>query len=153
MSEEEVLSRCNHRLLVTVTKCDINDISQFYSHYHSIDFLIDVVAASCFIPLYSAPRLSTSISSLPGRYIDGGVWAFMPPAGDIKISPFPYEFINKFSPSQAPDISLPIDRHPLSRLFHRGLKPSRSFLKQLYLDGQESGRRWIDRNGDRWTAK
>ena len=56
---------------------------------------MQAVAASCFIPLWSAPRqLATAVdlthpdqASGAAWFADGGLLAFMPPVGDIRISP------------------------------------------------------------------
>lgn len=48
--------------------------------------LVDTIAASCYIPLYSSRRLFTMIDGRPGYYVDGGFFGgFMPPIGDVKI--------------------------------------------------------------------
>ena len=51
--------------------------------------LVDTVAASCYIPMYSSRHLFTNIHGLNGYYVDGGFFGgFMPPIGDVKVSPF-----------------------------------------------------------------
>ena len=112
--EESLLARLNIKknLNIIVTRVwpnpsrDPLTVNQFLS---LVD-LVDVVAASCFIPLWSHPALSTSIIARPemeekeeekegGRWdvIDGGVVAFMPPLGNVRLSPFPQVSLRSIS--------------------------------------------------------
>lgn len=93
----DVVSRCNGRLYVTVTQVWPRPSlqPQIVSQFSSPEHLVQTVAASCFIPLWSAPRqLATKVTltragSGPTWFADGGLLAFMPPVGDIRISPLP----------------------------------------------------------------
>jgi len=112
--EESLLARLNIKknLNIIVTRVwpnpsrDPLTVNQFLS----VVDLVDVVAASCFIPLWSHPALSTSIIARPemeekeeekegGRWdvIDGGVVAFMPPLGNVRLSPFPQVSLRSIS--------------------------------------------------------
>ena len=53
LTDNEILSRCNGRLHVTVTLVG-RDFNKIVSSYDSLDHLVDCVAASCFIPIYSS---------------------------------------------------------------------------------------------------
>ena len=88
--------QCENRLFVVTTKIWPNPTlaPHIISKFDSIDALVDAVAASCFIPLYSSRKLSTMVRDHPGLYVDGGVYAFMPPIGDITMSPFPKKWIH-----------------------------------------------------------
>ena len=147
LSEKDILSRCNGRLHVTVTRVG-TDFDMIMSSYTSIEHLIDCVAASCFIPAYSSKRLSTSIEGMNGRFMDGGVWAFTPPLFNIKVSPFPATYVQKFLPDQTPDIALPADRYPITKLMHWALFPPKDSnkLKILHDEGYELASLWIDKN-------
>jgi hypothetical protein len=130
----DILGRCNGRLHVVVTKLWPNPKSAptIISRFESKEFLTDVVAASCFIPLYSAPKtLFTRISSFPEEYfMDGGVFGFMPPIGDIRVSPFPYHPLRKARP---PHISLRSPNFSIPRLISYVLRPPPpDVLEELY---------------------
>lgn len=98
----DALQRCNGRLHIVTTKLwpaptlTPTVISTFCDE----EMLIDAVAASCFIPLYSARRLYTHIHGFgKSQFIDGGVLAFMPPIGDVKISPFKQGLLRRQVPA------------------------------------------------------
>jgi hypothetical protein len=109
----------NHRLIICVTKVwpQFNH-PVLISNFDSRENLIDVIAASCFIPVYSNPKMlaapiqpfnqrfistenlipflrnlniktnSFSQDEMNGLFIDGGVTAWIPPIGDIRVAPF-----------------------------------------------------------------
>ena len=87
--------QCEDRLFVVTTKVWPNPTLKphIISKFISVDALVDAVAASCFIPLYSSSRMMTMVQDHPGSYIDGGVFAFMPPVGEITMTPFPNKWI------------------------------------------------------------
>lgn len=124
------------------------------SQFKSADHLVDVVAASCFIPLYSATKLAVQVGDHPDRYIDGGVFAFMPPIGEVTISPFPQRFIYDLLPDAvrpAPStyrpacIYLDRSRYSLRRLLGWVLvPPPAQEMWGLFRGGQEAAHRWMD---------
>jgi predicted acylesterase/phospholipase RssA len=182
----EIMAKCNHRLHITVTKLWPNPtfLPHVVSQFNSADHLLDVIAASCFIPLYSSPlRVMTNImshyekseakdsaimadelnseadnnattpsniprsstegtSSATGEYyVDGGVLAFFPPIGEVKISPFPSKYIRSFAQA---DITLPAEEYSLRQLMKWVLHPgSEEDLRGLYAKGQQVAKEWI----------
>jgi len=108
-AQENILERCNGRLHVVTTKLSLLSTMKPYiiSEYDSLDTLIDSVAASCFIPGYSSMRVGTAIHGHSGQFVDGGVFAFMPPIGDVRVSPFPKQYASILGGQI--DICLPID--------------------------------------------
>lgn len=101
----DALQRSNGRLYVCVSRIWPKPRNQpvIISQYESIDNILSVIAASCFIPLYShSRRIATKISVPSGSnnsnssnssatgsgadavakfYVDGGLHAWMPPIG------------------------------------------------------------------------
>ena len=148
------LELCQGRLHVTMTKVwpsPEND-AVIVSKFSSIDHLIDVVAASCYIPFYSSPKLATQIGKHPELYIDGGVFAFMPPIGDVTISPFPQRFIYEILPIK-PDpktyrpacIFLSKTDYPLHKLLSWVLiPPEEEDMWALYHKGEDAAGKWMD---------
>lgn len=146
----DALERCNQRLFVTVTRLWPNPqlSPHIVSEFSSTEHLLSVVAASCFIPLYSAPkRIYTHIhhprtASSAEYFIDGGVLAFMPPLGDVRMTPLPKHYIRA---RPIPDITLPDHaRYPLPQLLLWVLKPApEKDLRQLYTYGREAARTWM----------
>ena len=144
------LRNCNGRLFVCVTRLwpetSIKPI--LISEYKSIDFLIDIVGASCFIPGWSAPKLYTTIADKDHTkekmtaFVDGGFLAFMPPVGDVRISPFPKQFI--LHSRSKPTICLPIGAYSFPRLLSWVLRPApEAVLNELYIHGREAARDWV----------
>lgn len=152
------LAQCNGRLIIVVTrlwpKTSIKPI--LVSKYDNLPFLVDIVGASCFIPLWSAPKLYTSVvtnshsssddaTNDPTEHlVDGGFLAFMPPIGDHRISPFPRELI--LSPRSKPEICLPRDAYSFPRLLSWVLRPApEAVLRDLYQHGRQAGKKWIEK--------
>ena len=77
----DVLDRVNGRLQIVVTKLWPNPTWNplITSHFASEAELVDHIAASCFIPLYSARRFTTKICTYGDEhyFADGGILAFM----------------------------------------------------------------------------
>jgi hypothetical protein len=153
----DALERCQGRLHVTLTKVWPSPGSDavIISNFTSLEHLVDVVAASCFIPLYSAQQLAVQIGNHPDHYIDGGVFAFMPPIGDVTISPFPQRFIYDLLPirpdprnaSRAACIYLDKRDFPLRKLLPWVLlPPPEEGMWELFHRGEEAANRWMDRN-------
>jgi hypothetical protein len=148
---DDILERCNNRLVVCTTrvwpKPRLSPV--LVSRYQSKDQLIDAVAASCFIPLYSSwndKRIYTRISGdefSSQIHIDGGIFAFMPPVGDIGISPFPAKFVIK-PMGRKPEISLGDNDYPLHQLLIWALRPpNESIIRDLFKRGQEQAEKWV----------
>ena len=80
--------------------------------------------------------------------IDGGISAFMPPIGDIRVSPFPPTFV--LNQSRKPHIYLDIknnsvDISNLPHLLWLSWKPSKeAVLRGLYQDGQQAAYRYLE---------
>lgn len=151
--EEKILKLCNDRLFVTTTKVWPNPKSSVIitSQYKSIDHIIDTVSASCFIPFYSSSNMrSIKIITEPieNNYIDGGVFAFMPPIGNIKISAIPKRFISLIPGSV--DIYLKDKDFRYRDLVKWILFPGpEETLKELFEKGFENTERWILSNKEK----
>jgi hypothetical protein len=98
MLPADITERANGKLHVCVTKLWPSPSGSIISKFDNVDDIIDIVAASCFIPFYSSPgALFTKITSKsPSEfYIDGGVFGFMPSIGDVRCSPFPTRMLRR----------------------------------------------------------
>ena len=115
--------RCEDRLFVTTTRLWPNPSIQptIISKFRSVDALVDAVAASCFIPMYSATRFTTSVTDHSGYYLDGGVFAFMPPIGEITMTPFPNKLVKPFC--RRPHVSLDSSPYSVAQLLRWALFP------------------------------
>lgn len=141
---EDASIRCNNRLHVTITdpKLRVKIISTFKNKNQ----LIEVISASCFIPLYSdlsQLRLRATITEYPGKYFDGGLRAFMPPIGDIRVTPFPLGSLRGIY-RLYPHIHLPYSQYNIPQLVKWSLIPAEpEILQKLYDDGILAGERYI----------
>jgi hypothetical protein len=201
---ETLLQRCNDRLHVTVTKLWPKPtlVPIIVSNFGSEDHLLEVIAASCFIPLYSSPmKMMTNIAKVAAAkvastttniakayehtmqnkainpsasvdqdssnsvsiednamvaqvqvesnneyYIDGGVFAFIPPVGEVKISPFPSKYIRSFVEA---DITLSPDDFSMRQLLTWVLYPgTEENLRELYVKGHNAACTWIKKHED-----
>lgn len=139
------LQHVNGRLVVCVTRLwpQTSVRPVLVKEFRDLPYLINVVGASCFIPLWSAPRLFTSVNAQ--QFIDGGFLAFMPPVGDTRVSPFPRQFMLR--KTSKPDICLPYDAYLLPRLLAWAMRPApRLVLRDLYEHGRLATRKWIAAN-------
>jgi hypothetical protein len=146
---EERLSLCQGRLHVATTrvwpapKAQVTMFSQFDTTQH----LIDCVAASCFIPFYGAKsQFQVKIGATEDSYLDGGVFAFMPPVGDITISPFSNNHFH-FKPFNFRNIDISLDKkdYSLPRLLYWALHPApEKDLREMYLQGEIKANQWMD---------
>lgn len=155
--DEKAITACQNRLFITMTKVWPNPdgVVTIVSKFDTKQHLLDVVAASCFIPLYSAPQLAVSVGNEASLYVDGGVLAFMPPVGDITISPFPRRFVYELFPIIKPNpktfrpACIYLDRkdYPLHQLLSWVLiPPPEKEMWRLYHKGIEAANRWMDQN-------
>lgn len=140
------------RLHVTTTKVWPEPKAEvtMFSKYESKQHLIDCIAASCFIPLYGARKLTVDMSHTPGvSFIDGGVFAFMPPVGDVTISPFSDAHFHIKPPNfRHIDIHLDKENYPLGKLLYRALKPAPAVeLRELYQQGVIAADKWATMHG------
>lgn len=150
----DALTRCQGRLHVTLTRVWPNPDSSatIISRFDSAEHLLDVVAASCFIPLYSAPKLAVNVGAKTDLYVDGGVLAFMPPIGDITISPFSQRFIYEILPLKPNPktyrptcIYLNKTEYPVPKLLSWVLTPPpEKSMWELYHKGSEAANKWLD---------
>lgn len=142
---DDILTRCNGRLYVCVTKVwpDPKRSPQVLHRFDSIDHLIDVIAASCFIPVYSdSNKLFTTIAASANLYIDGGALSPMPPIGDIRVSPItPLRMLNR----PPPHITLDANKYPLSKILPWVMQPqSHATLLDLYQQGYTRAGQWVE---------
>ena len=140
---DNIVERSNGRLHVCVTKLWPNPTGSphIISNFKSKEMLVETVAASCFIPLYSSPRsFFTTITDNPLEYfIDGGVFGFMPPIGDVRVSPF-----NILVFRRPPHIKIKGDVFSAPRLLSWVLTPAPpDILQELYNEGYKSAEEWI----------
>lgn len=144
----DIVTRCNERLHVVTTRIwpypslKPNIVSKFSSKEH----LIDVIGASCYIPLWSKSLgLYTKITDTPSnhKYIDGGITGLFPPVGQVLITPFPNELL-KFLPVDIPSICIRDNIYPSNKLLYWTLSPAQpSILRDLYKQGQISTEIWM----------
>lgn len=138
---ENSLEKCNGRLHVCVTKLwpkprrEVTIINQF----DSVDKLLDVIAASCFIPLYSAPRVYAKVDH--ELFVDGGVFAFIPPVGEVRVSPIP---LPSFIRSRRSHVHIISRKFSLPQLISHVLIPAPpETLRELFHEGQRSADHWV----------
>lgn len=142
-----VLELCNGRLHITTTKLWPNPKAEatIISHFNSNEELVDVLAASCYIPMYSDSRLSTTIHGYNGFYADGGVFAFMPPLGDIRVTPFNNIWVRPLC--NEPHIYLPYEDYSITQLLYWSLKPAEpAILQALFEKGEIAAKKWTADN-------
>lgn len=144
MLPDDILTRCNGRLYICVTKVWPDPMKNplILHHFDSKEHLIDVVAASCFIPVYSdSKKLFTTITASANLYIDGGALSPMPPIGDIRVSPItPLRMLNRPPPHIALDSKL----YPLTKLLPWVMQPQpHNTLLDLYQQGYSRAGIWI----------
>lgn len=140
---DDIVKRSNGRLHVCVTKLWPNPTGSphIISTFSSKEDLVDTVAASCFIPFYSAPSsFFTKIVSRPLEYfIDGGVFGFMPPIGDVRVSPFSIVSLRR-----PPNIRIKPSVFSGPRLLTWVLTPAPpDVLEELYNEGYRAAEEWI----------
>jgi hypothetical protein len=140
---DDIVKRSNGKLHVCVSKMWPNPTGSpdIISNFTSKKDVVDTVAASCFIPLYSAPgSFLTKIANRPEEnFIDGGVFGYMPPIGDIRVSPFTSSMLRR-----PPSIWLKESAFSMPRLLSWVLTPAPpDVLDQLYLEGYKAAEEWI----------
>ena len=140
---DDIAFRSNRRLHVCVTKVWPNPTGapHIISQFDDKKNVVDAVAASCFIPLYSSPRgLFTTIMNNPlDCYIDGGVFGFMPPIGDVRVSPFNVLVFKRY-----PHIQIKANVFSAPRLLSWVLTPAPpDILEELYNEGYRAAEEWI----------
>jgi predicted acylesterase/phospholipase RssA len=148
---EDVLSKVNDRLFIVTTKIwpDINNIKNpvITSNFKDIDHLVDVVSASCYIPLWSnrssIKSFYTKIMTDPNSfYIDGGLASWMPPIGDVRVTPFPKTLILT---KRKPHISLPSNKYSTFTLMSWVFQPPPpDKIMELYKEGEIAAYKWIE---------
>ena len=140
---DDIAHRSNRRLHVCVTKVWPNPTGSphIISQFDEKKNVVDAVAASCFIPFYSSPRgLFTTIMNKPlDCYIDGGVFGFMPPIGDVRVSPFNVLVFRRY-----PHIQIKANVFSAPRLLSWVLTPAPpDVLEELYNEGYRAAEEWI----------
>ena len=149
---DNIVERCNGRLHVCVTKLWPNPVGSphIISEFQSQKDLIDTIAASCFIPLYSTPRtMFTRITYRPLEYfIDGGVFGFMPPIGDVRVSPL------SVIPLRRPaNIQIRPSVFSTPKLLSWVLTPAPpAVLEELYQEGYRAAEEWIALEEEKGTV-
>jgi hypothetical protein len=129
------------------------------SQFSSVDDLVDVTAASCFIPIWSKLANVGVTTLISGRssqsestklleetltVVDGGFTAFMPPIGNCRVSPFPEKYILRSM--RKPHICLDPGTLSLPRLVYWVLNPaSPAQLRDLYDMGMQSTETYLER--------
>lgn len=168
---DDIAARCADRLHIAVTKLwpkptlGTTVVSQFEDKEH----LVQVVAASCFIPLYSGTpwQLLTQIArkAIPGDkgpqgqsaqealddapvkeyYMDGGMFAVMPPLGDVRIAPVMRSDTRLLFPRRMrPHICMADGDFRRCDLVKWALwPPGEEQLRALYESGTRAADRWL----------
>lgn len=149
----DVLYQCKGRLRVVVTAVGPHARTHVLSEFDSTEQLVDAVAASCFIPFYSARRATTRIRGHENdKFIDGGLFTFWSPETPditrktVTISPFPADYFIAPSIIAAPMINLHVADYNLPKLLTRSLIPDGSMLKDLYHRGIETATVWVEKH-------
>jgi predicted acylesterase/phospholipase RssA len=164
----DIVSKANNKLHVVVTqvKPTFNSKPLYVNQFESKDHVIDCVAASCYIPLYSGGvlninRLSTHIRAEEKghggqrddrKYVDGGFLHFMPRLkGDyITVSPFPKEYLLSTHVrflGRPPAICLPFPEYSITSLLPQVLiSPSEDGLMKLYHEGRKAADLFMERS-------
>lgn len=155
----EMVNDESNRLNLCVTRVwpDPSIEPMIVSKFSSIDDLVDVTAASCFIPVWSKLSdigVNTSISMRSSMnpmkvleetltVVDGGFTAFMPPVGDCRVSPFPERYILRSM--RKPHICLEPGTVSLPRLVFWTLTPaSPAQLQSFYNMGMRSAETFLE---------
>jgi hypothetical protein len=136
---------CTNSCHITVTKLSSMKTKTplIISEFISNEDLIDCIATSCFIPFYCAPKLYTIFRQ--EKHIDGGLFAFLPPVGEITVNPLPQ--IGKYMlnprhsvihPLLVPDFKVPLKSMIRWSLF----PPSAQVLDDLFQLGKKSAHIW-----------
>lgn len=151
LPSSESFKGCNNILHITVTQVSPAFVRHpiVVSDYHSNEDLAAAVSSSCYIPLWSNLALSTDFRGT--RVIDGGVFSFMPPIGNVTVTPFPklYSYIHRKKNKKASisPLLLSGDRRRYSepKLLYWGLNPpSLRTLEDLFNYGVQSADVWVE---------
>lgn len=141
----DTLDRVNGRLHVFTTSIYPNPQRMLepsvISRFRDMNHLIDCVSASSFIPLYSSRDLFTRITGSPELFIDGGLAAWMPTIGDVRVAPFPRQWLMR----RPPHIYIPDDgKYSLPRLLHHVfIPPSPETTRDIYNQGKKAVHIWM----------
>jgi hypothetical protein len=141
---------CQGKLHITITELSPKPTLKTISEFHSDDDLIDCIGTSCYIPLYCGPSLSTTFRNR--KSIDGGIFAFLPPVGDITVSPLPGIGKYVLNPRRAEihPYLIPGFNIPLRRMLRWSLFPeSPETLCELFDIGEKSACEWIKIRNDK----
>lgn len=149
---DDIVKRSNGKLHVCVSKMWPNPTGSpdIISNFKSKVDVVDTVAASCFIPFYSTPGgFLTKIANRPQEnFIDGGVFGYMPPIGDIRVSPFTSAMLRR-----PPNIWLKESVFSTPRLLSWVLTPAPpDVLEQLYSEGYKAAEEWISLEEEKIAA-
>lgn len=134
---------CTNHSFITITPIKPPHKTKIISTFQSNKDLIDCVATSCFIPGYSAKKLSTIFRD--EECIDGGILSFLPSVGEITITPLPQickYTINPRRPIIHPLI-VPDFKVSLRLMLRWTLFPaSPEILDELFQVGYKAGKIW-----------
>lgn len=140
--------KCNNKLHITMTKIrpSFQKKAVIVNKFDSTDHMIECIAASCFIPLWSSKKLTVNVDN--EDFVDGGVFAFTPHIGNVSVTPMykVYKFIHhrRGEPTISPNL---IKTFPYSeaQLIRWGLfPPDSSVLEELFHFGYQSSIIWGD---------
>jgi hypothetical protein len=136
---------CTNTCHITVTKLSSmkEKSPSIISEFSSNEDLIDCIATSCFIPLYCAPKLYTIFRQ--EKHIDGGLFAFLPPVGEITVNPLPQ--IGKYMLNPRRSVIHPLlvpgfNIHLKTMIRWSLFPPSAQVLEDLFQLGKESAHIW-----------
>jgi hypothetical protein len=146
MLPNDAYLRCTNTCHLTITKVlPLETKPILISQFSSNSDLIDCIATSCFIPLYCAPKMFTIFRG--EKYIDGGIFAFLPSVGEITVNPIPQVGKYVLNPRRAMIHPLLISDHkvPLRTMIRWSLfPPSARVLDDLFHLGDRSARIWAE---------
>lgn len=147
MLPDNAYQLCTNTCHITITKLSLSSPKNplIISKYYSQSDLVDCIATSCYIPLYCGPKLYTIFRD--EKYIDGGIYAFLPPIGEITVCPLPQ--IGKYMlnprrsvihPLLVPNFDIPLKAMIRWSLF----PPSPVILDDLFHLGEQSAQIWAE---------
>lgn len=156
LPSEDFYLQCNDKLYITVTQLhpEFTRRATLVSKFSSNCDLVSAISTSCFIPLWTNRRLTTNFRG--AKAIDGGVFAFMPPVGQVTVTPLPRLFSiiqatkkkDKRKIASISPLLLPEDHQVFNetKLAYWGLNvPASDVLQQLFDYGYDSALIWANR--------
>eukprot|EP00040_Diaphanoeca_grandis_P026666 m.149715 g.149715 ORF g.149715 m.149715 type:complete len:293 (-) comp30678_c0_seq1:95-973(-) len=147
MVPENAHELCNGRLGIAMLRVspDPCATAMIITNFHNKHDLLSAIYASCFLPLYLEPALTTDFRGM--RVTDGGLLDICPVVeGAIKVSPFPfYPEVNFGETNSISPRILLGDKPSIVKLVRSAIIPKdEQIIRDMYMLGQESAVKWIE---------